>query len=148
MQMWADTGPWRGHLDLRLLNKACCRAVDGGITGGRWTPTHNGAPPTTSHGVTAAARALSKTPNLTQLRLFDIGGAEVEQLLARLAGAGTAQASTIARVQKLSVNPSPLPRGTSTGDDSSLFGVDGTCALLRSLAHLPSLQVGAGGCCA
>jgi hypothetical protein len=142
MQMPKGRVPPHGtHLDLRAVSKACCREVDAAIEGARWVASWEAAPPMTADGVEAAARALGKAPNLTQLRLFEIGGAELEQLLGRLAGAGTAaQPSTIARVQELLVEPPPVEEG----EDSPLFGVDGSCALLRSLAHLPSLQVGQG----
>jgi hypothetical protein len=133
------------HVDLRPVSKACSRAVDAVLKkkNARWVPSLKGAPPMTPDGVEAAARALGKTPSLTQLRLHDLRGTELEQLLGRLAGAGTAQLSqpsTIARVQKLSFNP-PL---VEEGEGRPLFSVDGSCALLRSLAHLPSLQVGQG----
>jgi hypothetical protein len=132
------------HANLRLVSKAACREVDAVCAAAHWVAGgYGGAPPATAEGVIAAARALAKTPNLTQLDLDALSGPELEQLLGLLAGAGTARPSTVARVRELS--PDPL-QWLQDGGGGPPHGVDGACALLRSLAHLPSLQVSGARC--
>jgi hypothetical protein len=102
---------------LRLVSTAVCRAVDAGITSA-----------TATSGLDTVVRCLSKTPNLIRLRLHGLCGTGLEALLLRLAGAGT----IIARVQELHVRGPVAVPGVLGG---------GLCELLRSLAHLPILQV-------
>jgi hypothetical protein len=74
------------------------------------------------------ARRLDKLPHLEALICWEPStGAELEELLAR---AAAAQPSAVAGVQTLWVSAAP--------SDMSTFYMP---AVLRSLAHLPSLQV-------
>jgi hypothetical protein len=111
-----------------LASKACHEAVDGGTTrivlafdpgGGPW--------------LEPMARRLARLPRLTAVNCCDPSGPELEQLLAT---AAARQPSAVAGVQTLELDCS-----TSGAGEGGVFG-PGLPALLRSLAHLPSLQVG------
>jgi hypothetical protein len=110
---------------LRLVGKSCCEAVDSaagslrvgfGMGGQAW--------------VDAVVRRMGKLPRLAGVKFCDPSGVELEQLLAT---AAAWQPSAVAGVQRLEV--------CRTSADADMFG-PGLPALLRSLAHLPSLQVG------
>jgi hypothetical protein len=78
------------------------------------------------------ARRLAKLPCLAEVTCSGPGGAELEQLMAR---AAAAHPSALAGVKRLEVH------GCSGGQNESGVCGPGLPALLRSLAHLPGLQV-------
>jgi hypothetical protein len=94
--------------------------------GGCWRRVSTGL---SNHSLMPMVGRLAKSPRLTELICRDPSGPELEQLLAT---AAALQPSPVAGVQRLEVQ-------------TVLFGLPGAkCglrALLRSLAHLPSLQV-------
>jgi hypothetical protein len=77
-------------------------------------------------------RRLARLPRLAEVTCWGPGGAELEQLLAM---AAAAHPSALAGVQRLDVH------GCSGGRNESGVCGPGLPALLRSLAHLPGLQV-------
>jgi hypothetical protein len=102
------------------------------LVGGQGGPARQAAP---------MVRRLAKAPALTGLHCTNPRGAELEQLLA---GAAAAQPSAVAGVQRLVVHAYGRRSAHASPD---VFG-PGLPALLRSLAHLPRLQVRARGCSA
>jgi hypothetical protein len=123
-RLWLDFDPAR-----RAAAPACLEVdVDARQEGGHGGPAYQAAP---------MVRRLAKAPALTELHCSNPRGAELEQLLA---GAAAAQPSAVAGVQRLVVHCESSVR--------CLPGIynAGLPALLRSLAHLPSLQVRLRGC--
>ncbi len=110
-----------------LVSKACREAVDGAATRTRleFDQVQLVGGPDSEVDVVPVARRLAKLTRLVELSCVGPSGTELEQLIAT---AAAAQPSAVAGVRRLAVH---------TGD----VRVPGLAALLRSLAHLPSLQV-------
>jgi hypothetical protein len=113
---------------LRLVCKSCCEAVDSaagslrvgfGMEGQAW--------------VDAVVRRMGKLPRLAGVTFCDPSVGELEQLMGM---AAARQPSAVAGLQRLEVAASEY----TTSAEADVFG-PGLPALLRSLAHLPSLQV-------
>ncbi len=117
---------------LRLVSKACREAVDGAATR-CWLDfpcaRSRGAGPGGGAWLEPMVRRLAKVPRLAELTCCDPNGGEVEQLLS---GAAAREPSSAAGVQRLEV--------CTTSAEADVLG-PGLPALLRSLAHLPGLQV-------
>jgi hypothetical protein len=123
---------------LRRTSKECCKVVDGAATRCRlgFASARRAERHLAQSGslLQRMARRLSKLPRLGELVCLGPSGAELEQLLAMAAAAQPSSVgAALGGVQRLRVE------GTSTAplDEPG----SGLPALLRSLAHLPSLQV-------
>jgi hypothetical protein len=120
---------------LRLVSKACREAVDGTATRCRLDfpcARSRGAGPGGGAWLEPMVRRLGKLPRLAQMEWVtccDPSGAELEQLLS---GAVAREPSPVAGVQRLEV--------CTTSAEADVLG-PGLPTLLRSLAHLPGLQV-------
>ncbi len=117
---------------LRLVSKACREAVDGAATRSRLDfpcARSRMAGPGGCAWLVPMVRRLARLTRLAELTCCDPSGEELEQLLS---GAAALQPSPVAGVQRLEV--------CTASAEADVFG-PGLPALLRSLAHLPSLQV-------
>jgi hypothetical protein len=114
---------------LRLVSKACREAVDGAATRTRldFDEVQLVGGPDSEVDVVPVARWLAKLTRLADLSCYAVYSRELEQLLAM---AAAAQPSAVAGVQRLVVVHAKEERAG-----------EAAAVLLRSLAHLPSLQV-------
>jgi hypothetical protein len=136
---------------LRLVSKACREAVDSAATRTRLgfdkARRAAGQAAQCAAWLKPMANLLARTPHLEWVTCWNPSGEELEQLMAM---AAARQPSAVAGVQRLDVHrrvgrelvmtAGVLRLLKAPGDEDNMLP-----ALLRSLAHLPSLQVCAVG---